>query len=245
MNKLQSNDHENLPTLKLVAVDGPAGSGKSSVCAMVCKKLGWTYLNTGFLYRAVAVVAKRNGYQLNDGQALSKIADGFATSLRWDPESMQVWLDDENISAALYADQIGQDASEVAKNAELRKSLLPIQRRFAFEAKNGALIDGRDIGTVVFPDAPLKIFLTASIEERAKRRWQQLNGDANDPSQSEYMEGLEELQKSIAKRDKQDAERSNAPLKKADDAVLFDTSGLSPDQVTNRIIDLMKEKDLV
>ncbi len=245
MNKLQSNDRENLPTLKLVAIDGPAGSGKSSVCAQVCKKLGWTYLNTGFLYRAVAVVANRNGHRLDDGQALAKIADDFATNLRWEPKTMQVWWNDEDISTALYADQIGQDASKVAKNAELRKGLLPIQRRFAYEAQDGALIDGRDIGTVVFPDAPLKIFLTASIEERAKRRWQQLNTSENPSSGSSELQSLEELQKSIAQRDKQDAERTNAPLKKADDAVLLDTSGLSPDEVTDHIISLMKEKDLI
>lgn len=158
---------------------------------------------------------------------------------------MQVWWNDEDISTALYADQIGQDASKVAKNAELRKGLLPIQRRFAYEAQDGALIDGRDIGTVVFPDAPLKIFLTASIEERAKRRWQQLNTSENPSSGSSELQSLEELQKSIAQRDKQDAERTNAPLKKADDAVLLDTSGLSPDEVTDHIISLMKEKDLI
>ena len=163
VNKLQSNDRENLPTLKLVAIDGPAGSGKSSVCAKVCEKLGWTYLNTGFLYRAVAVVANRNGNKLDDSKALAKIASDFATNLRWEPKTMQVWWNNEDISTALYADQIGQDASKVAKNAELRKGLLPIQRRFAYEAQDGALIDGRDIGTVVFPDSPLKIFLTASI----------------------------------------------------------------------------------
>lgn len=242
VNKLQSNDRENLPTLKLVAIDGPAGSGKSSVCAKVCEKLGWTYLNTGFLYRAVAVVANRNGNKLDDSSALAKIASDFATNLRWEPKTMQVWWNNEDISTALYADQIGQDASKVAKNAELRKGLLPIQRRFAYEAQDGALIDGRDIGTVVFPDAPLKIFLTASIEERAKRRWEQLNPSDNSSSD---LQSLEELQKSIAQRDKQDAERTNAPLKKADDAVLLDTSGLSPDEVTNQIIRLMKEKDLI
>lgn len=233
------------PSLKLVAVDGPAGSGKSSVCALICEKLGWTHLSTGFLYRAMALVARDRQKDLSDDDALREIAMDFYRHLSWNPKTMEIRFKEQNLSDRLYSDDIGRDASFVAQNPVVRKSLLDIQRRFAQEASCGAVIDGRDIGTVVFPDAPLKIFLTASIEERAMRRWLQLKGRDVPATNSSCYEEFLELKNSITIRDSQDAQRGTAPLKKADDAILVDTSGQHPSEVVDKIMRLMREKDLI
>ena len=232
-------------SLKVVAVDGPAGSGKSSVCSLISEKLGWTHLSTGFLYRAIALVARDMGKALSDDRALKEIALDFCESLSWNPVTMEVKWREQDLSSRLYSDDIGRDASFVAQNPVVRHGLLNIQRRFAFEASQGAVIDGRDIGTVVFPDAPLKIFLTASIEERANRRWLQLKGRKVPSPTSEDYEDYLKLKDSISIRDRQDSERGAAPLKKADDAIVLDTSGLQPSQVVDRILNLIQENGLL
>lgn len=225
----------------IVAVDGPAGSGKSSVCAKVSQKLGWTYVNTGFLYRAVGYIAKRRGVEIHDDASLLAVVRDVRNHLRWLPENQAVLFEGENIAPCLYEDDVGQLASSIAKNASLREALLPMQRELALSTSKPAIIDGRDIGTVVFPDADLKIFLTASIEERARRRLDQLSSDLN---QAERDEAFEKLKSSIAARDRQDSGRGTAPLKQAEDAICLDTSDLNLDGVVDRIIAMIRSRDL-
>lgn len=225
---------------KIVAVDGPAGSGKSSVCSKACKKIGWTYVNTGFLYRAVAYITRERGLSLHDQYALSDVIDDFTKSLTWDPETQAVWFNNKNISEFLYTDSAGSDASLIAKNLLVREKLLPLQRELALRSPVGAIVDGRDIGTVVFPDADLKVFLTASIEERARRRMHQLKDGAQSSDQE-----FQALKESIAARDAQDAARDVAPLKQASDAILLDTSDLQMDSTIDRLVDLIRAKGLI
>ncbi len=231
-----------LPTrqCKIVAVDGPAGSGKSSVCAKACQKLGWTYVNTGFLYRSIAFICRERDQSLEDNAALSSIIKEFCETLRWDPTTQSVWFDGRDLSPYLYTDQAGKDASLIAKNPLVRDQLLPLQRKLTLLSPRGAIVDGRDIGTVVFPDADLKIFMTASIEERAKRRIQQLNqGDETTADQ------LEAIKASILERDTQDAARGAAPLIQAPDAIMFDTSSMEIDDAIHELIELIRKRQLL
>lgn len=224
----------------IVAVDGPAGSGKSSVCSKTCRRLGWTYVNTGFLYRAVAYICRQRQVALDDEATLGVVIDEFTQSLVWDPETQAVWFQGENISSFLYTDLAGKDASLIAKNPLVREKLLPLQRDLALRSPVGAIVDGRDIGTVVFPDADLKIFLTASIDERARRRIHQLKDGVTAST-----EELEAIKSSILARDAQDAARGVAPLIQAADAILLDTSNLRIDSTIETLIELIKEKKLV
>ena len=217
----------------IVAVDGPAGSGKSSVCVEACKKLGFTYVNTGFLYRSVALIAQRENVDFSSDQELCKIAAKFTDGLTWNPEEGKVIFNGENISEYLYKDEIGKLASNVATSPEIRKELLPVQRKLALLTKKGAIIDGRDIATVVFPDADVKVFMTASIDERARRRITQLHGKKADLTGEEY----KKIKESIALRDKQDSTRKVAPLIQAKDATLLDTSDMN---ITESILSLIK-----
>lgn len=219
----------------IVAVDGPAGSGKSSVCVEVCKRLGFTYVNTGFLYRSVALIAQREGVDFSDNPQLCQIAQKFTNGLTWNPKEGKVVFNGENISELLYQDEIGKLASNIATNAEVRTELLPVQRKLALLTEKGAIIDGRDIGTVVFPDADVKIFMTASIEERAKRRLIQLKGKKADLEGDEFAK----IKESIALRDKQDSNRKVAPLIQAKDATLLDTSNMNMVEVIKAMSEII------
>lgn len=223
----------------IVAVDGPAGSGKSSVCSKTCKRLDWTYVNTGFLYRSVACISRQLHESLSDDRALARIIDAVNEDLHWNPEDQTVTFRSQNLTPLLSSDQAGQDASLIAKNPLVRDKLLPLQRRLALSAPRGAIVDGRDIGTVVFPDADLKIFLTASLDERARRRLHQLS-DTPDGQSVE----LAALKESILLRDQQDAARGVAPLRQAEDAVLLDTSGLSMPETIERMLELIRSHGL-
>jgi len=224
---------------KIVAVDGPAGSGKSSLCAQVSQRLGWSYINTGALYRGVGLLAMAHNIDLEDVPALVAMIDGCGMYLRWDSDRCELWFKDKNLTPQLNSEQAGYAASKVAKQEQVRASLLPVQRQLTLAAKVGALVDGRDIGTVVFPDADLKVFLTASLEERSRRRMQQLGGvDGGDA------ETLGNIQLGIARRDERDQGRKAAPLKQAEDAVLIDTSKLSFAESADALIELMRQRGL-
>lgn len=218
----------------IVAVDGPAGSGKSSICFHVAARLGWTYVNTGALYRAVGLLAARNG--LTAPEAIADLIEEMAKDLSWDAATRSLSYRGRDLTPELASEEAGQGASRVAKIALVRDRLLPVQRQLTLAANKGALVDGRDIGTVVFPDADLKIFLTASIEARSLRRVHQL-GLAED-------DALGKIKAGIAKRDEQDKNRDLAPLKLADDAVTVDTSDLTLDQTVDAIVALINAKGL-
>lgn len=204
----------------LIAVDGPAGSGKSSVAAAVADVLGIPHLDTGALYRAVAVACVDAGVDLDDGQAC---AAAFAThTLRYD--AGVVWLNDVDISARIRTPDITAAVSQVAQHRLVRDALLPVQRELA---QTGGVLEGRDIATVVFPDADLKVFLTASIEERARRRASQ-TGDTRTPA---------EIAADLSARDNYDASRDHAPFVMAEDAWVLDTTALSFDDVVEAVVD--------
>ncbi len=209
----------------LVAIDGPAGSGKSSVARAVAGELGYMDLNTGAAYRAVALLALREGVDLEDGALLAEIARRVGL----DAEGARVDgspVPEEDLRAA----EVSAAASKVSAKPEVREVLLSVQRVAAQRARGegGAVVEGRDIGTVVLPDADLKIFLQAAPEERARRRAHQTGREAE----------LDRIREAIKKRDRQDSERETSPLKPAADAVILDTTALSLDEVVSRVLDL-------
>ena len=211
----------------LVAIDGPAGSGKSSVARAVAGELGYIDLNTGAAYRAVALLALREGVDLEDGVLLAEIARRVGL----DAEGARV--DGSPVPEEdLRAPEVSAAASKVSAKPEVREVLLSVQREAAQKARGqgGAVVEGRDIGTVVLPEADLKIFLQAAPEERARRRAHQTGREAE----------LDRIQEAIKKRDRQDSERETSPLKPAPDAVILDTTALSLDEVVSRVLDLAR-----
>jgi CMP/dCMP kinase len=212
----------------LVAIDGPAGSGKSSVARTVAGRLGLVNLNTGATYRAVALVALREGVDLEDGDALSAIGSGMDLT----PDGVS--YDGETIlEDALRTPEVSAAASKVSAHPQLRKVLVERQRAAARKARasGGAVVEGRDIGTVVLPEAELKVFLSASPEERARRR----------ALQTGRMKELERIREAIQTRDKRDSERETSPLKPASDAVVLDTTDLPFEGVVSRVVELAHE----
>ncbi len=224
---------------RIVAVDGPAGSGKSSICATVCKDLGWSYVNTGALYRAIGLLAMDRDVSLVDGPHLKKILDEFSETVRWEHEKAKLYVGMDDFTPRLNSVEAGNSASFVAKMPMVRDALMPLQRKLSLSAPRGAIVDGRDIGTVIFPDADIKIFMTASLEQRARRRLKQLetSGTSTDLSHDDIM-------RAIALRDDQDSQRDSAPMRKADDAIVFDTSDMDIDQAIARLKDLIRSKGL-
>jgi cytidylate kinase len=212
----------------LVAIDGPAGSGKSSVARTVAEELGVVDLNTGAAYRAVALVALREGVDLADGDSLAAISrrvslDGGGAQVDGEPI-----LEEE-----LRAPEVSAAASTVSAVPEVRAVLLDVQRRAAKMAREqgGAIVEGRDIGTVVLPDAELKIYLSAAPEERARRRAYQTGREAE----------LDRIREAMKKRDRQDSERATSPLKPAPDAIVLDTTSLSLESVVSRVLELARD----
>jgi cytidylate kinase len=202
----------------VVTIDGPAGAGKSTVAKTLAERLGWRLLDTGAMYRAVTVAAVRAGTDLESDEALGRLAEGV--SLRLPPG--QVLLDDEDVSVTIRSVEITNASRYVADSPRVRRQLVIWQRQFA--AENDVVAEGRDQGTVVFPDAFRKFFLTASLEERARRRHAefQVKGVEID---------LESVLRDVRDRDDRDAARDIAPMKPADDAIVIDTTGKSLDQV--------------
>ena len=208
----------------LVAIDGPAGSGKSSVARAVAGEIGVVDLNTGAAYRAVALVALREGVDLEDGASLAEISrrvslDGGGARV----DGMPVSEED------LRTPEVSAGASTVSSRPEVRAVLLDVLREA--REQGGGVVEGRDIGTVVLPDAELKIYLSAAPEERARRRAHQTGREAE----------LDRIQKAMKKRDRQDSERTTSPLKPAPDAVVLDTTALSLEEVVSRVLDLARD----
>ena len=209
----------------LVTIDGPAGSGKSSVARHVAGRLGLVNLNTGAAYRAAALVALREGADLSDGPRIA----GLARRIGLDPEGASI--DGRRVpDPDLRTPEVAAAASKVSANPELREVLLPIQRAAADGARErgGAVVEGRDIGTVVLPDAELKVFLSADPEERALRRARQTGREGE----------LDRIREAILRRDRQDSEREVSPLKPAPDAVVLDTTTLDLEEVVSRVLEL-------
>ncbi len=218
----------------VVTVDGPGGAGKGTVTQMLARRLGWHLLDSGALYRVTALAARRQGVDLADEPGLVAVAAGLDVSFQptQEGEPVRVLLAGEDVTSDIRTEETGDGASRVAVIQAVRDALL--QRQRDFRQAPGLVADGRDMGTVVFPDAPVKIFLTASAEERARRRHLQLKAAGVDVN-------IQNLLEEIRARDERDMNRSAAPLKPADDAQVIDSTGLSIEDVLSEVMTLVSQ----
>ncbi|WP_110927596.1 (d)CMP kinase [Bacillus massiliglaciei] len=216
-----------------VAIDGPAAAGKSTVAKIVAEKFNYIYVDTGAMYRALTYKALLHKVNLSDETSLFKLLMETVIQLSPSEKGQLVFLDGENATSEIRNHEVTSNVSEVAKHRQIREEL--VRRQQAFAENGGVVMDGRDIGTHVLPSAELKVFLIASVDERAERRHQEniLKGFPSD---------IEKLKEEIKLRDKLDSEREVSPLKKAEDAIEIDTTSLSIQQVAERIISLMEER---
>ena len=210
-----------------IAIDGPAGAGKSTIARMAAEELGFIYVDTGAMYRAMALYFIRNGISGSDEEAVAAACKDIDISIEYQDGEQIVLLGSENVNAFIRTEEVSMMTSDISKYAAVRKKLLDVQRNLA--RTKDVIMDGRDIGTCVLPDAETKIYLTASVSERARRRYkeQEARGAACD---------LEELEQDIIKRDRQDMERETSPLKQAEDAVLLDTSDMSIEDAVSAVV---------
>ncbi len=218
------SDTENFP---VITVDGPAGSGKGTITERVASHLGWNILDSGALYRLVGLAAIREEVDFTDEEQLAKIAETLDVSFIPNGDGVDVILNGDNVSALIRNEECGSCASKVAAISGVRSALLERQRRFS--SPNGLVADGRDMGTVIFPDAKVKIFLTASAQIRAKRRLNQLKKQGVDANLASLIQDIEE-------RDKRDTTRKVAPLMAAVDAIIIDTGTFSIDEVVSQVM---------
>ena len=218
---------------KNIAIDGPAGAGKSTIARAVARELEFIYVDTGAMYRAIALFFLNNGIDLRDEEAVKKACEAVDVRIAYDGGEQQVILNGENVSSDIRTPEVSAMASRSSALPQVRAKLLDLQKDLA--ADNNVIMDGRDIGTCVLPNADLKIYLTASVETRAKRRYDEM---LEKKMQADYDEVIED----IKKRDHQDMTREISPLKQAEDAVLVDSSNMSIDEVKAEIIRLFKER---
>jgi cytidylate kinase len=221
----------------VITIDGPSGSGKGTVAGLLAKQLGWNLLDSGALYRLLAFAAGNHGVDLTNEESLKLLAAHLDVQFiaSGNGQGQRIILEGEEVTDLIRNEQIGAGASQVASLPAVRDALL--QRQQAFQEMPGLIADGRDMGTVVFPDAPLKIFLTASAEERARRRYLQLKAKGDDVN-------LASLLDEIQARDERDAQRAVAPLKSAADAIVLDSTELSIEKVLERILSEVAIRDL-
>ena len=219
--------------IPVLTLDGPSGVGKGTVASIIAQKLDWHLLDSGAIYRAFAIVARDNDIKIDDIDGLLKLANNFDISFKLNSnhEPLNVYLNNVEVSSELRTEKTAALASQFAKIKPLRKVLLVKQRQF--KKIPGLVADGRDMGTVVFPDAPFKVFLTAEIEERAKRRLKQLQ-------ETGITGNISHTLAEVQKRDKRDANRQHSPLRPAKDALVIDTTNLSINEVITKVMALIK-----
>ena len=216
-----------------VAIDGPAGAGKSTIAKAAAEQMGFIYVDTGAMYRAIGLYYLDHDIDIYDEELCSKHLDDILVTLRYNDGLQEVLLNGENVSDRIRTEGVGEAASVTSQYPEVREKLLDLQRKMAREYD--VIMDGRDIGTTILPDAKLKVFLTASVEVRAKRRMEELNEKGIDAR-------LETVIREIAERDYRDMNREVSPLKKAEDAVVVDTSDMTIEEVEEKIVSLIKER---
>ena len=219
--------------IRALAIDGPAGAGKSTIARAVSKELGWIYVDTGAMFRAVALFFLREGISADDAGGIRERIGGVNVTLGHENWEQQVFLNGENVTGLIRTEEVGNMASACSGYPEVRQKLLELQRGLA--EQQPVVMDGRDIGTVVPPDADTKVYLTASVEVRARRRFLELmeKGAACD---------IAEIEKDIRERDWRDMHRETAPLKQAEDAVLVDSSDMTAAEVTEQILSLVRRE---
>lgn len=220
---------ESVPVL---TIDGPSGAGKGTISRAIAKHLGWHFLDSGAIYRALAWVILARNIPLTDEQAIAEVATSFRLDFLCN-DDLRVLVDGQDVTDKLQTEECGRTASTIAAYSKVRQALLAKQREF--RKPPGLVADGRDMGTVVFPDAPFKIFLTASLEERAKRRFRQLKEQGYDVN-------LDQIIKDLQGRDQRDRSRKESPLVPAPDAVVIDSTNLPIDAVIERILALLPSK---
>ena len=209
-----------------VAIDGPAGAGKSTIAKLVAKEKGYIYVDTGAMYRGLAIHFLNRGIDPEDRKAVAEACRDAEVTIGYEDGVQQIYLNGENVTSMLRAEETGNMASKTSAIPEVREKLFELQRSLARE--KDVIMDGRDIGTNILPNADVKIYLTASVETRARRRYDELQEKGEDCS-------LEEISRDIRERDERDMTREIAPLKKADDAVLVDSSDMTIQQVVDEI----------
>ena len=220
--------------IRALAIDGPAGAGKSTIAKAVSRELGWIYVDTGAMFRAVALFLLREGVKADDKEAVRRAVPGAEVTIRYEKGEQQVLLNGENVSGMIRTEEVGNMASACSVYPEVRERLLELQRSLA--EREPVVMDGRDIGTVVLPDAETKVFLTASVRVRAMRRYKEL-------TEKGAVCDLKEIEKDIEERDYRDTHRETAPLARAEDAVLVDSSDMTAREVTDRLLSLVREKE--
>jgi cytidylate kinase len=219
----------------IIAIDGPSGAGKSTLGKMLAKNLGLLYLDTGAMYRAVGLAVLESGTSLEDKEEIIEIAGNSNIKLVGEPDLLQIKLDGKDVSAEIRTNEVGQAASIVSTISEVRKILVEHQRRLGEQSPTGCVLDGRDIGTVVFPNAGAKFFLTAKPEARARRRFEE---DKQRGRITTYEETLAE----INLRDERDVSREDSPLSIAEDAVVIDTSELNLTEVYETMLEIVRAR---
>ncbi len=216
-----------------IAIDGPAGAGKSTIARRVSETLGFIYVDTGAMYRAMGLYFLARGIDTDDESAINASLPGADISLQILDGSQHVFLNGEDVSVRVRTEEAGMMASKTSRYAKNREKMVAMQQEIA--RTSNVVMDGRDIGTVVLPDAPLKIYLTASVSVRAQRRYQELLHKGQHPV-------LQEIEKDIEARDYQDMHREASPLRQAADAILIDSSSLTIDEVAARIVELAQDR---
>ncbi len=218
---------------KNIAIDGPAGAGKSTIARAAASKLGFIYVDTGALYRSIGLYCLNNDIETTDRTEVERILPDISVQLKYLDGAQRVILNNNDVSEEIRKPECSMAASNVSAIPAVREFLFELQREMAKE--NDVIMDGRDIGTVILPNAEVKIFLTASPEERANRRFKELVEKGNHPDYNELL-------KEINQRDYNDMHRETAPLKQADDAILFDTTTLGKDEVVDELLKIISEK---
>lgn len=217
----------------IIAIDGPAASGKSTTAQFLAEKLGYVYIDTGAMYRACALKAKKMGIDINDEESIRELLDDIDIRIENHNSKNRIFLDGEDVSEDIRADDISALASAISAIPAVRYKMVELQRKMG--EKGGVILDGRDIGTFVFPTAEVKFFLTASPEVRAKRRWLELQQKGINKDFSEVLADL-------VKRDNNDSQRALAPLKKADDAIEVDTSNMTIEEQTDYLYQIIRSR---
>lgn len=217
-----------------IALDGPAGAGKTTVAGIISKKLSIVNLDTGSMYRSVALKAIKNNIDTKNSQEISDMLKSTSINIVYEDGKQKIILDGKDVFGEIRTPEVSVGASNVAKIEEVRKTLVKLQREIA--SKNSVIMDGRDIGTHVLPNADFKFFLTATPEERAKRRYLELK-------EKGYKDTLEEVQEDLNKRDEADINRAISPLKQAEDAYYIDSTDMSVDQVVEKMLSIVKDNE--